>query len=87
MLVPSSIFLSTALSGDKASSDASRITDPKGELSTWLRTHRLQTYLELTRDTFQQVMTAPEEPLVVVAAAPAKLNATVVEKITKFALM
>jgi thioredoxin domain-containing protein 5 len=38
------------------------------KLNTWLLSHRLSTTVELTQDTFQQVMNAPQEPLVVIAA-------------------
>lgn len=41
--------------------------DPK--LRKWLLTHRLPTTLELTRDTFQGVMNAPQAPLVVLVAS------------------
>ncbi|RDB15626.1 Thioredoxin domain-containing protein 5 [Hypsizygus marmoreus] len=44
-----------------------RISTPS-TLSTWLLTHRLPTALELTQDTFQTVMNAPQAPLVVIAA-------------------
>jgi thioredoxin domain-containing protein 5 len=37
-------------------------------LKFWLLSHRLSTVVELTRDTFQKVMNAPQEPLVVIAA-------------------
>ncbi|TFK35040.1 protein disulfide isomerase [Crucibulum laeve] len=37
-------------------------------LKDWLLSHRLPTTLELTQDTFQGVMNAPEKPLVVIAA-------------------
>lgn len=39
------------------------------KLKTWLLTHRLPTTLELTQDTFQSVMNAPQAPLVFIAAA------------------
>ena len=48
-----------------------------GELSTWLRTHCLPTSLELSRDAFQDVMTAPEGPLIIIAAAQQNLNSKV----------
>jgi len=41
-------------------------TDEK--LNFWLLSHRLSTAMELTQDTFQKVMNAPQEPLVVIAA-------------------
>jgi len=54
--LPSSTFYgSTAVTQDK--------------LRSWLLTHRLPTMLELTQDTFQTVMNAPQSPLVVIAAS------------------
>ncbi|KAF8239442.1 protein disulfide isomerase [Tricholoma matsutake] len=41
-------------------------TDEK--LKFWLLSHRLSTTTELTQDTFQKVMNAPQAPLVVIAA-------------------
>jgi thioredoxin domain-containing protein 5 len=41
-------------------------TDEK--LKSWLLSHRLSTAMELTQDTFQKVMNAPQQPLVVIAA-------------------
>lgn len=38
------------------------------KLVTWLNTHRLSTTVELTQDTFQNVMNAPQAPLVLIAA-------------------
>ena len=38
------------------------------KLITWLNTHRLSTTVELTQDTFQSVMNAPQAPLVLIAA-------------------
>lgn len=38
------------------------------KLRSWLLSHRLPTSLELTQDTFQSVMNAPQAPLVVIAA-------------------
>jgi thioredoxin domain-containing protein 5 len=43
----------------------------QANLRTWLLTHRLPTTLELTPDTFQYVMYAPQAPLVVIAASQA----------------
>lgn len=54
--LPSSMFHgSTAVTQDK--------------LRSWLLAHRLPTMLELTQDTFQTVMNAPQSPLVVIAAS------------------
>jgi len=52
---PSSIFLGSSKHSE--------------ELNTWLLSHRLPTSLELTQDTFQTVMKAPQAPLVVIAAS------------------
>jgi len=41
-------------------------TDEK--LKFWLLSHRLGTTMELTQDTFQKVMNAPQDPLVMIAA-------------------
>ena len=41
----------------------------KAKLRTWLLSHRLPTTLQLTQDTFQSVMNAPQAPLVVIAAS------------------
>ena len=43
----------------------------QAKLRTWFLTHRLPTTLELTRDTFQRVMNAPQAPLVVIAGSQA----------------
>ena len=43
----------------------------QAKLRTWLLTHRLPTTLQLTQDTFQSVMNAPQAPLVVIAASQA----------------
>ncbi|GLB33372.1 putative thioredoxin [Lyophyllum shimeji] len=54
---PSSVFHERAASSDEAEA-----------IKTWLLTHRLPTTTELTQDTFQNVMNAPQAPLVVIAA-------------------
>ena len=80
----SSVFLSSHLSPGTGTGEASlvrQIGASHGELSTWLRTHRLPTSLELSRDTFQDVMTAPEEPLIIIAAAPQNLNRKVQKRL------
>ncbi|KAF8624254.1 hypothetical protein AX15_005967 [Amanita polypyramis BW_CC] len=78
-----SVFLSSSLSAseDDTNTLASQIRSPKGELATWLRTHRLPTSLELTQDTFQTIMNAPEEPLVVIAAVPKGLTDRIQKRI------
>jgi thioredoxin domain-containing protein 5 len=53
--------------------------DPK--LRKWLLTHRLPTALELTRDTFQSVMHAPQAPLVVLVASARAAKERVMERV------
>ncbi|KAF8719074.1 hypothetical protein AX14_011491 [Amanita brunnescens Koide BX004] len=80
----SSIFLPTHISPDIGTDDISllrHIRAPHNELSTWLRTHRLPTSLQLSQDTFQDVMAAPEEPLIIIAAAPQNLDDKVQKKL------
>lgn len=49
---------------------ASSASDADTELlSSWLLSNRLPTFLELNQDNFQQVMNAPQKPLVVLVAA------------------
>jgi hypothetical protein len=43
-------------------------SDAESALKTWLLENRLPTSTELTQDTFQNVMKAPHQPLVVIAA-------------------
>jgi thioredoxin domain-containing protein 5 len=64
-------------------SDTSTAADAK--LRKWLLTHRLPTSLELARDTFQNVMNAPQKPLVVIAAAPGALRAQVLDRLNDVA--
>ncbi|KAF8632392.1 hypothetical protein AX17_004833 [Amanita inopinata Kibby_2008] len=91
--IASSIFLSSALSPSPLDSvgDANvlsrLIRDPKSQLTTWLRTHRLPTTTELTQDTFQRVMNAPEQPLVVIAAVPPALNEEVNHRMSSLAAL
>ncbi|KDR74372.1 hypothetical protein GALMADRAFT_250250 [Galerina marginata CBS 339.88] len=68
--LPSSIFYG---------SDAPSSSDPK--LRRWLLTHRLPTSLELTQDSFQSVMNAPQAPLVVIAAAPEALKEKIMARL------
>ncbi|PPR04006.1 hypothetical protein CVT24_010499 [Panaeolus cyanescens] len=72
--VPASIF-----KGTKSFQESSN------KLNRWLLTHRLPASLELTQDTFQDVMKAPQAPLVVIAAAPKddSLRKKIAERITE----
>jgi hypothetical protein len=54
-------------------------------LSTWLFANRLPTSLELSRDVFQQVMNAPHNPLVVIAATPNDVQNDVSSKLNDIA--
>jgi thioredoxin domain-containing protein 5 len=45
-------------------------TSSQTTLQTWLEAHKLPSALELLPDTFQSVMNAPHEPLVVLVAVP-----------------
>ncbi|KAG2069761.1 thioredoxin-domain-containing protein [Suillus decipiens] len=54
-------------------------------LSTWLFANRLPTSLELSRDVFQQVMNAPHNPLVVIAATPNDVRNDVSSKLNDIA--
>ncbi|KAF9468758.1 protein disulfide isomerase [Collybia nuda] len=56
-----------------------RISSEK-KLTTWLLSHRLSTIVELNQDTFQQVMNAPQEPLVVIAAVTKEVTDKVKER-------
>lgn len=67
---PASTFYGTATTSS---------TEPK--LNKWLMSHRLPTTLELTRDTFQSVMNAPQSPLVVISAGPLALKAKIMERL------
>ncbi len=68
--LPASTFYGTS---------ATTSTDLK--LRKWLLTHRLPTTLELTRDTFQSVMNAPQAPLVVIAAGPLALKTKIMDRL------
>jgi hypothetical protein len=54
-------------------------------LSTWLFANRLPASLELSRDVFQQVMNAPHNPLVVIAATPNDAQSDVSSKLNNIA--
>ncbi|KAF9453143.1 protein disulfide isomerase [Macrolepiota fuliginosa MF-IS2] len=43
---------------------------PLSAMKEWFLTHRIPSFLELSSDSFQSVMNAPQEPLVVIAAVP-----------------
>jgi thioredoxin domain-containing protein 5 len=58
----------------------STLDDPSSEVRQWLLTNRLPAALELKQDTFQEVMKAKHEPLVVIAAVSSATQATVSEK-------
>ncbi|KAF8075957.1 protein disulfide isomerase [Lyophyllum atratum] len=45
-----------------------RTATSEEKIKTWLLSHRLSTTVELTQDTFQNVMNAPQAPLVVITA-------------------
>lgn len=68
--LPSSIFYGPS---------STSASDPK--LRRWLLTHRLPTSVELTSDTFQSVMSAPQAPLVVIAAAPEAMKEKVMTRL------
>jgi len=55
----------------------------QGALREWLFANRLPTSLELSRDVFQQVMEAPNKPLVVVVSAPKGTQVSVAEKLNE----
>lgn len=56
-------------------------TTSREELKNWLLSNKLPGYLELTQDTFQTVMNAPHNPLVVIATSNDKLEAKIEAKI------
>ncbi|PPQ86762.1 hypothetical protein CVT25_012407 [Psilocybe cyanescens] len=56
-------------------------SDAAKKLSKWLLTHRLPTTLELTRDTFQSVMNAPQTPLVVLCFSPESTREAVMRRL------
>ncbi|KAL1747767.1 thioredoxin-like protein [Schizophyllum fasciatum] len=60
-LTPTSVFYGTATTDLSASDTA--------QLGRWLLANRLPAVTELTQDSFQSVMNAPQSPLVVIAAA------------------
>lgn len=74
MKLPASTFYGTE---GTSASDA--------KLRKWLLTHRLPTSLELTRDTFQGVMNAPQAPLVVIAAGREALKGQIMERLNDVA--
>ncbi|PPQ88692.1 hypothetical protein CVT26_000276, partial [Gymnopilus dilepis] len=60
---------------------SSSTTSSSTALQKWLLTHRLPTTLELTQDTFQGVMNAPQKPLVVIFAAPEGMKEKVMQRL------
>ncbi|KAL4075556.1 thioredoxin-like protein [Scleroderma citrinum] len=56
---------------------------PNDALRQWLFANRLPTSLELSRDVFQQVMEAPNKPLVVVVSTPKGAQGAVAEKLNE----
>jgi thioredoxin domain-containing protein 5 len=58
---------------------------PLADMSSWLMTHRIPSFLELTADSFQSVMNAPQQPLVLIAAATAEIHGKVRTKLEQLA--
>lgn len=56
-------------------------TSTPEDLKYWLTTHHLPGYTELAQDTFQSVMTAKHNPLVVIAASNAQLTGKIAERL------
>ncbi|KIJ19745.1 hypothetical protein PAXINDRAFT_165999 [Paxillus involutus ATCC 200175] len=56
-------------------------SQPADALKSWLFNNRLPTSLELSRDMFQQVMNAPQKPLVVIVSTPKGMQDSVAEKL------
>ncbi|KAJ3483780.1 hypothetical protein NLJ89_g12033 [Agrocybe chaxingu] len=69
MNLPSSTYLAT---GHETGTDA--------DLRKWLLTHRVPTAVELTQDSFQGVMNAPQAPLVVIVSAAGLEGSSVSEQ-------
>ncbi|CAA7270749.1 unnamed protein product [Cyclocybe aegerita] len=69
MNLPSSTYLAT---GHETGTDA--------DLRKWLLTHRVPTAVELTQDSFQGVMNAPQAPLVVIVSASGTEGSSVSEQ-------
>lgn len=72
---------------DNDSKEPTSVFSPSSSdtLSTWLFANRLPTSLELSRDVFQQVMNAPHNPLVVIAATPDDIQNDVSSKLDDIA--
>lgn len=49
-------------------------TTPLSSMKHWFMTHRIPSFLELSSDSFQSVMNAPQEPLVVIAAVTEQMQ-------------
>jgi thioredoxin domain-containing protein 5 len=59
---------------------------PLDAMRPWFMTHRTPTFLELSADSFQSVMNAPQEPLVLIAVVPESLRteaSVMIEKLAK----
>ncbi|KAF8554972.1 thioredoxin-like protein [Imleria badia] len=54
-------------------------------LAAWLHAHRFPSSLELSKDVFQQVMYAPQRPLVVIVATPDGQRGAVSDKLDEIA--
>ncbi|KAH9483160.1 Thioredoxin domain-containing protein 5 [Psilocybe cubensis] len=74
---PSSIHYGSSPSSLYTSSSS----DESKKLNRWLLTHRLPTTTELTRDTFQSVMNAPQSPLVVLCFSPERTQDAVMRRL------
>lgn len=60
---------------------------PGADLKAWLLANRLPTVIELTQDSFQEVMHAPHKPLVVIAAVNKDNKGKIAEKFADLGAM
>ncbi|EKM82138.1 hypothetical protein AGABI1DRAFT_55318 [Agaricus bisporus var. burnettii JB137-S8] len=58
---------------------------PLSEMSPWFMTHRIPSFLELASDSFQSVMNAPQQPLVLIAAVTGETRGKVEAKLEQLA--
>jgi thioredoxin domain-containing protein 5 len=58
---------------------------PLAEMSSWFMTHRIPSFVELTADSFQSVMNAPQQPLVLIAAVTDETRGKVQSKLERLA--